>query len=65
MGGTCGSCVGEERCVHLRWGHLRGKDHFEGLGSRGNILLNGTLRNNMGPCIGLIWTKTGTSGRLL
>ena len=23
----------------LRWEHLREKDHFEGLGSKGNILL--------------------------
>jgi hypothetical protein len=41
---------------HLRWEHLREKDHCEGLGSKGNILLNGTLRNNMGQSIGLIWT---------
>ena len=39
MGGACGSCVGGERCIELGWEHLRGKDHFEGLGSKGNIIL--------------------------
>jgi hypothetical protein len=28
-----------ERCIELGWEHLRGKDLFESLGSKGNIIL--------------------------
>jgi hypothetical protein len=40
MGGTCGTYVGQSRCIQdFLWGDLMERDHLEDLGLDGRIIL--------------------------
>jgi len=48
------------------WGNLRERDHLEGPGIEGRIILRWIFRKwDVGAWTGLIWLRIGTGGELL
>jgi hypothetical protein len=66
MGGTCGMCRGEERCMHVWWGNLRESGNFEDICIDRRIIVK--LISEKSVCrawTGLMWLKIGTNDRRL
>jgi hypothetical protein len=53
-------------CTKFWAENLKGRDHWEGVGVDGKIILEWILERNMvgSPCTGFIWLGKGVIGRL-
>jgi hypothetical protein len=63
MGGAC-STIGEKRDAYrVWWGNLRERDHLEGTGVNGRIILSLIFRKlDVGAWTGSSWLRIGTGG---
>jgi hypothetical protein len=47
------------------WGNLTKRDHLEDIDVYGKMLKNGSSRNGIGSCTGLIWLGIGIGDAVL